>query len=57
MEKKVKLRSILISCLIEDFNQRLLSFPQTPNQVDNGEPNHYSYYRFYNREIRRLVCV
>ncbi|NP_001183714.1 uncharacterized protein [Zea mays] len=57
MEKKVKLHSILVSCLIEDFNRRLSSFPQTLNQVDNGELNHYFYYRFYDREIRRVVCV
>jgi hypothetical protein len=44
MEEKVKLRSILVSCLIEDFNRRLSSFSQILNRVDNGEPNHYFYY-------------
>ena len=57
MEEKVKLRAILVSCSIEDFNRRLSSFPPTLNQVDNGELNHYFYYGFYDREIRRLVCV
>ena len=57
MEEKVKLRAILVSCSVEDFNRRLSSFPPTLNQVDNGEPNHYFYYGFYDREIRRLVCV
>nr|ACG47958.1 hypothetical protein [Zea mays] len=28
MEEKVKLRSILVTCLIEDFNPRLSSFFQ-----------------------------
>jgi hypothetical protein len=44
MEEKVKLRSILVSYLIEDFNRRLSSFSQILNRVDNGEPNHYFYY-------------
>jgi hypothetical protein len=55
MEEKVKLHSILISCLTEDFNRRLPPFSQILNEVDNGEQNHYFYYRFYDREIRRLV--
>jgi hypothetical protein len=41
MEEKVKLHSILVSCLIEDFNRRLSSFSQILNRVDHGEPNHY----------------
>jgi hypothetical protein len=44
IEEKVKLSSILIRCLIEDFNRRLSSFSQILSRVDYGEPIHYFYY-------------
>jgi hypothetical protein len=42
IEEKVKLSSILVRCLIEDFNQRLSSFSQILSQVNYGELICYS---------------
>ena len=44
MEEKVKLSLMLVRCLIEDFNWRLLSFSQILGRVNYGEPIHYFYY-------------
>jgi hypothetical protein len=44
IEEKVKLSSILVRCLIEDFNRRLTSVSQILSQVNYGEPIHYFYY-------------